>query len=222
MLRFLNTIRHGLFKTSPYYFSQPSHSISRALDKSHDFQTPFVFNTIKNISNTRGFSFPANKLFEFSSTFIGKVLKRHKLHEYHFSTHYTLLFYALALQIWFIRKNPINQNNSLKIAKILIWLHNWNIECLWRKNLKKVWKDIFENPLSCAKRKRTAKACVCRAPSTNARQTLCLCRAFSFSARQRLTSVKGHAGLLVRPLVNKDCRAPVWERMTNIFAMRQP
>jgi hypothetical protein len=47
ILRFLNTIRHGLFKTSLYYFSKPSHIISWALDKSHDFQTPFVFNTIK-------------------------------------------------------------------------------------------------------------------------------------------------------------------------------
>jgi hypothetical protein len=37
------------------------------------------------------------------------------------STNYTLLFYALAVQIWFTRKNPINQNNSLKLAKIKIW-----------------------------------------------------------------------------------------------------
>jgi hypothetical protein len=38
-------------------------------------------------------------LFEISSTFMDKVLKMYQLHEYHFYTNYTLLFYALAVQI---------------------------------------------------------------------------------------------------------------------------
>jgi hypothetical protein len=54
---------------------------------------------LKNISNTRGFSFLMNKLFEILSTFMGKVLKMYQLHEYHFYTNHTLLFYALAVQI---------------------------------------------------------------------------------------------------------------------------
>jgi hypothetical protein len=40
-----------------------------------------------------------NKLFEILSTFMGKVLKMYQLHEYHFYTNHTLLFYALAVQI---------------------------------------------------------------------------------------------------------------------------
>jgi hypothetical protein len=54
-----------------------------------------------------------NKLFEILSTFMGKVLKMYQLHEYHFYTNHTLLFYALAVQIWFIQKNPINQKGKI-------------------------------------------------------------------------------------------------------------
>jgi hypothetical protein len=48
------------------------------------FKLRLHFIQLKNISNTHGFSFFANKLFEILSTFKGKVLKRYQLHEYHF------------------------------------------------------------------------------------------------------------------------------------------
>jgi hypothetical protein len=62
-------------------------------------------------------SFFADKLFEISSTFKGKVLKRYQLHKYHFSTNYTILFYALAVQIWFIRKKCFQWKKFVKIRK---------------------------------------------------------------------------------------------------------
>jgi hypothetical protein len=45
------------------------------------------------------------------------TLKRYQLHKYHFSTNYTLLFYTLAVQIWFIRKKFYQQKKFFKISK---------------------------------------------------------------------------------------------------------
>jgi aminopeptidase C len=68
------------------------------------FKLRLDFIQLKNISNTRGFPFIRNKIYEISNIFMAMTLKRYQLHKYHFSTNYTLLFYALAVQIWFIQK----------------------------------------------------------------------------------------------------------------------
>jgi hypothetical protein len=48
---------------------------------------------------------------------MGKVLKMTQLHEYHFCTNFTPLLYALAVQIWRIRKNSLNEKIIVKYSK---------------------------------------------------------------------------------------------------------
>jgi hypothetical protein len=103
MLRFLNIIHDDLLKTL-YDLSQASHRESWALDKSRDFKLCLHFIQFENIATACGFSWFANKMFKISSNFMDKVLKIIQLHEYHFSTNFTPLLYALAVQIWRIRQ----------------------------------------------------------------------------------------------------------------------
>ena len=99
------------------YLPHPSHRISWALHESHDFQTWFAFYIIKNIATTRGLSCFMNIMFKILYNFKGKVLKITQLHEYHFSTNFTSLFYALAIQIWRLRKNFIKWHIIVKYSK---------------------------------------------------------------------------------------------------------
>jgi hypothetical protein len=146
------------------------------------FKLCLHFIQLKNFSNTRGLPYFINKMYEISNTFMGTTLKRYQLHEYHFSMNYILLFYALAVQIWFIRRKFYQQKKFFKISKnidMITWL-----ECRVQNNalmegkLKWFEKLLFKNSLSCVSTKHMAKVDVCRVPGQDARQTLRLCRAF--------------------------------------------
>jgi hypothetical protein len=126
MTRFLNTMRDKMFKTFLYYFSQPSRSVSWGLDESHNFQTSFAFYRLKNISKSCRFSCLVNKMFKNSTNFMNKILKWTQLHECHFPRTLLYSFMHLSFKLDF-QKNPFNEINSLKIAKGLRSVPNWNI-----------------------------------------------------------------------------------------------
>jgi hypothetical protein len=58
-------------------------------------------------------------MFIISSNFIDKVLKIIQLHEYDFSTNFTTLLYALAVQIWRIRQKFFKWHIIVKISKLI-------------------------------------------------------------------------------------------------------
>jgi hypothetical protein len=55
---------------------------------------------------------------QISSNFMDKVLKMIKLHEYHFSTNFIPLLYALAVKNWRIRQNFSKWHIIVKNNKI--------------------------------------------------------------------------------------------------------
>jgi hypothetical protein len=63
------------------------------------FKLYLHFIQLKNIATACGFSRFAIKMFKISFNFMDKFLKMIQLHEYDFSTNFTPLLYALAVQI---------------------------------------------------------------------------------------------------------------------------
>lgn len=128
MLRFLNTMHDELFKTFSIIYHNLHIGYHELLTNLKIFKLCLHFIKLKNSSTASGFSCFANKMFKISSNFTGKVLKMTQLHEYHFSTNFTLLFYALAVQIWLLRKKSLNDRKLLNIVNISRNVSNWNIE----------------------------------------------------------------------------------------------
>jgi hypothetical protein len=77
------------------------------------------FIQLKNVATARGFSWFANKMLKISSNFMDKVLKLIQLHEYDFSTNFTTLLYALAVQIWRIRQKFFKLHIIVKNSKLI-------------------------------------------------------------------------------------------------------
>jgi hypothetical protein len=83
------------------------------------FKLHLHFIQLKNNATACVFSWFANKMFIISSNFIDKVLKIIQLHEYDFSTNFTTLLYALAVQIWRIRQKFFKWHIIVKISKLI-------------------------------------------------------------------------------------------------------
>jgi hypothetical protein len=117
------------------------------------FKLCLHFIQLKNIATTCGISWFVNKMFKVSPNFMDKVLKLIKLDEYHFSTYFTPLLYALVVQIWFIRKKFFKWHIIVKNIKFI----ETYIKLKYRVRSTKI--NFFKNTLSWVIRKRTTNVC---------------------------------------------------------------
>ena len=75
------------------------------------------FLEFKNHTTTRSWSCFLNKMVEISFHSPCKASHWTQQHEYHFSTHFILLFVSLAIQIWLKPQNSLKSNKLIKYIK---------------------------------------------------------------------------------------------------------
>ena len=117
MLQFPNNLRVDLFKTLSTIYHKLHITYHELLTNLMIYRIIFYLLQLKNNETARRFPCFTNKMFKLPSNFMSKVLKMTNLHQYHFFTYFTSLFYALPVQIRRIRNNCSTSNINLRNMK---------------------------------------------------------------------------------------------------------